>query len=177
MHVLQYIAVRAENSDEAMSEVDSKLTSWLSSWSGDIEAPSGVWYDWFVVGGGRFVEGDPYASSPNHIVSYAEDVEKFNELIEKAISNRVEEFNSYRKSLKEKDVDLETKLDSYTGEMQYDFELYPLKKMIDMLQGNWDCNSYFFDLEHDSTNTEHLRKKIAEGQEIDWFLVPVDFHF
>jgi hypothetical protein len=173
MHVLQYIAVKAEDSDEAMRRVEDTLQNWL----GRDETQTGVWYDWFVVGGGRFVEGNPYASSPNHIVSYAEDVEKFNELIEKAISNRVEEFNSYRKSLKEKDVDLETKLDSYTGEMQYDFELYPLKKMIDMLQGNWDFNSYFFDLEHDSTNTEHLRKKIAEGQEIDWFLVPVDFHF
>jgi hypothetical protein len=173
MHVLQYIAVRAEDSDEAMRRVEDTLQNWL----GRDETPTGVWYDWFVVGGGRFVEGNPYASSPNHIVSYAEDVEKFNELIEKAISNRVDEFNSYRKSLKEKGIDLETKLDSYTGEMQYDFELYPLKKMIDMLQGNWDDNSYFFDLEHDSTNTEHLRKTIAEGQEIDWFLVPVDFHF
>ena len=173
MHVLQYVAVKAQDSDEALKKVEDTFQHWL----GDFESPSGTWYDWFVVGGGRFVAGDPYASSPNHIVSYAEDVEKFNELVDKAISNRVEEFNSYRKSLKEKDVDLETKLDSYTGEMQYDFELYPLKKMIDMLQGNWDCNSYFFDLEHDSTNTEHFRKKIAEGQEIDWFLVPVDFHF
>lgn len=171
MHTLQYIAVRAENSDEAMSEVDSKLTSWL----GDTETPSGVWYDWFVVGGGRFVEGDPYTSSPNHIVSYAEDVEKFNELLEKVISNRIEEFNSYRKSLNEKGVELETKLDSYTGDMQYDFELYPLKKMIDMLQGDWDFNSYFFDLHHDSANLEHLRKSLAT--ENDWFLVPVDFHF
>jgi hypothetical protein len=172
MHVLQYIAVKAEDSDEAMRRVEHTLQSWL----GGDESPSGTWYDWFVVGGGRFVAGDPYASSPNHIVSYAEDVEKFNELVDKAISNRVDEFNSYRKSLKEKDVDLETKLDSYTGEMQYDFELYPLKKMIDMLQGNWDFNSYFFDLEHDSTNTEHFRKKVSEGG-IDWFLVPVDFHF
>lgn len=170
MHVLQYVAVKADDSDEAMTKVEDTFNRWL----GDFENPSGVWYDWFVVGGGRFVEGDPYSSSTNHIVSYAEDVEKFNELIAKAIENRVEEFNGYRKSLKEKDVDLETKLDSYTGEMQYDFELYPLKKMIDMLQGNWDFNSYFFDMEHDSTNTEHMRKKLSEG---DWYLVPVDFHF
>ena len=171
MHVLQYIAVKAEDSDEAMRRVEDTLQNWL----GRDESPTGTWYDWFVVGGGRFVEGNPYASSPNHIVSYAEDVEKFNELIEKAISNRVEEFNSYRKSLVEKGVDLETKLDSYTGEMQYDFELYPLKKMIDMLQGEWDWNSYFFDLNHDSINIEYLRKSLET--ENDWFLVPVDFHF
>lgn len=171
MHVLQYIAVKAENDDEALVIVEDTFQRWL----GDFENPSGTWYDWFVAGGGRFVEGDPYTSSPNHIVSYEKDVEKFNELIAKSIENRVEEFNSYRKSLVEKGVDLETKLDSYTGEMQYDFELYPLKKMIDMLQGNWDFNSYFFDLEHDSTNTEHLRNKLAT--ESDWFLVPVDFHF
>jgi hypothetical protein len=172
MHVLQYVAVKADDSDEALRNVEDTFQRWL----GDFESPSGTWYDWFVVGGGRFVEGDPYASSPNHIVSWNDDPAKFNKLIAEAIESRVREFNSYRKSLVEKGVDLETKLDSYTGEMQYDFELYPLKKMIDMLQGTWDFNSYFFDLEHDSTNTEHFRKKIAEG-ELDWFLVPVDFHF
>jgi hypothetical protein len=172
MHVLQYVAVKADNDDEAMRTVEDTFNRWL----GDFESPSGTWYDWFVVGGGRFVEGNPYESSPNHIVDYNKEPEKFNDKIREAIEYRVNEFNSYRKTLKEKDVDLETKLDSYTGEMQYDFELYPLKKMIDMLQGNWDYNSYFFDMQHDSTNTEHMREKIAEG-ETDWFLVPVDFHF
>lgn len=172
MHVLQYVAVKAENDDEAMSAVENTFNRWL----GDFESPSGVWYDWFVVGGGRFVEGDPYASSPNHIVEYSKQPEKFVELIQKALDNRLQEFKSYRDSFDKKVTDLDAKLDSYTGEMQYDFELYPLKKMIDMLQGNWDFNSYFFDMEHDSTNTDHMRKKIAEG-DTDWYLVPVDFHF
>jgi hypothetical protein len=169
MHVLQYIAVKANNSDEAMSDVEHKLTSWL----GSDDSPSGVWYDWFVVGGGRFVDGDPYQSSPNHIISFADDRQKFSDKLHEAIATRVAEFKSYRDLYNSKAVDLEAKLDSYTGTIQYDFDLFPLRKMIDMLQGEWDYNSYFFDIQNESTQTEHMEETLGDS----WYLVPVDFHF
>jgi hypothetical protein len=92
------------------------------------------------------------------------------------LSNRVEEFKAYREMYEQRDIDLNTKLDSYTGNMQYDMELYPLAKMIDMIQGKWDYNAYFFDIHHDSTNPEHMYKSIDIGNK-NWYLVPVDFHF
>jgi hypothetical protein len=55
-------------------------------------------------------------------------------------------------------------------------KLYTLGKMIDMVQGDWDFNSYFYDLENWSTNPVHMTKDRINNGTL-WFLVPVDFHF
>jgi hypothetical protein len=172
MHVLQHIAVVADNEDMAFRTVKDSLESEL----GDYESTTNSWFDWFVVGGGRFVEGNPYSDSTNNIISYDEAPAEYRLMVNDMISNRIEEFNSYRKSYGEKGIDLEAKLDNYKGVMNYDFELYPLKKMIDMIQGEWDYNAYFYDMHHASTNPEHMYKNIDLGNK-NWYIVPVDFHF
>ena len=103
MHVLQYIAVQAETDDEAMQLVESKLQDEMGGQDQYLS-----WYDWFVIGGGRFVDGDPYASSPNHIIS-SKDKDKFSETIDWATQARLEEFNSYRKMFDSKEIDLNAK--------------------------------------------------------------------
>jgi hypothetical protein len=172
MHVLQHIAVVADSQDEAFRTVKDSLESEL----GDYESTTNSWFDWFVAGGGRFVEGNPYADSTDSIILYDEAPVEYRDTIDKAIVSRMEEFNSYRKSYEEKGIDIEAKLDNYKGVMNYDFELYPLKKMIDMIQGEWDMNSYFYDMHHASTNPDHMYKNIDLGNK-NWYLVPVDFHF
>jgi hypothetical protein len=172
MHVLQHIAVVADSQDEAFRTVKDSLESEL----GDYESTTNSWFDWFVAGGGRFVEGDPYTDSTDSIILYDEAPAEYRDTIDKAIVSRMEEFNSYRKSYGEKGIDLEAKLDNYKGVMNYDFELYPLKKMIDMIQGEWDYNSYFYDMHHASTNPDHMYKNIDLGNK-NWYLVPVDFHY
>jgi hypothetical protein len=172
MHVLQHIAVVADSQDKAFRTVKYTLESEL----GDIESTTNSWFDWFVVGGGRFVEGNPYEESDNHVISYDEAPDEYKTTIDKMISNRIEEFNGYRKQFESKDIDLNAKLDNYKGVMNYDFELYPLKKMIDMIQGEWDYNAYFYDMHHASTNPEHMYKSIDLGNK-NWYAVPVDFHF
>jgi hypothetical protein len=64
-------------------------------------------------------------------------------------------------------------LDSYTGNTDYSMSLYPVAKCIDMLQGSWDFNSYFYDAETGSTNFQYMLDKLDES----WYLIPVDFHF
>jgi hypothetical protein len=172
MHVLQHIAVVADSQDEAFRTVKDSLESEL----GDYESTTNSWFDWFVVGGGRFVEGDPYADSTNSIISYDEDPKTFLKQVDVSIESRMAEFNGYRKMFDEKNIDLNDKLDNYKGVMNYDFELYPLKKMIDMIQGEWDMNSYFYDMHHASTNPDHMHKSIDLGNK-NWYAVPVDFHF
>lgn len=172
MHVLQYIAVKADNEDEAFRTVKDTLESEL----GNNEYSTNAWFDWFVVGGGRFVEGNPYAESTNSIISYDEAPAEYLAMVDSLISNRMDEFEAYRKHYNEKGVDIEAKLDNYRGVMNYDFELYPLKKMIDMIQGEWDMNSYFYDMHHASTNPEHMHKSLDLGNK-NWYAVPVDFHF
>jgi hypothetical protein len=175
MHVLQYIAVVAENNDEAFRTVKDGLESEL----GSNEYATNSWFDWFVTGGGRW---NPNPDSQyddddqSMIIPYDKAPAEYREMISSMITNRIEEFNNYRKSYNEKDIDIEAKLDNYKGVMNYDFELYPLKKMIDMIQGEWDMNSFFFEMHHASTHPEHLYKSIDLGNK-NWYAVPVDFHF
>jgi hypothetical protein len=174
MHVLQYIAVVADSQDEAFRTVKDTLESEL----GNNEFATNSWFDWFVAGGGRWNPNpdSQYADDQSMIISYEEAPLDYKSMIDNMISNRMDEFESYRKSYNEKGIDLEAKLDNYRGVMTYDFELYPLKKMIDMIQGEWDMNSYFYDMHHASTNPDHMNKNIDLGNK-NWYLVPVDFHF
>jgi hypothetical protein len=174
MHVLQHIAVIADSQDEAFRTVKDSLESEL----GNYDSTTNSWFDWFVAGGGRWNPNpdSQYADDQSMVISYDENPADYRETIDKAIISRMEEFNGYRKSYEEKGIDIEAKLDNYKGVMNYDFELYPLKKMIDMIQGEWDFNSYFYDMHHASTNPDHMYKSIDLGNK-NWYAVPVDFHF
>lgn len=171
MHVLQRIAVQADDKDHAFRSVKDYLETQM----GD-EYNYSSWYDWFVTGGGRWNpnEGSQYDDNDQSMtIAYAEEPEKFVSSINKAIESRIAEFNSYRQSFNDKGVDINAKLDSYDGNMDYSFELYDLYKMIDMMNGKWDYNSYFYDMTHESTNPKHMLDKVDDS----WYLVFVDFHF
>jgi hypothetical protein len=177
MHVLQWIAVQVDNQladpeQEAMQLVENKLQEEMGGQDQYLS-----WYDWFVIGGGRW-NPDPsnqYQSSSNMII-HSKDKDKFDEAIAWTKEARMEEFAGYRESFEKKNIDLNAKLDSYKGNMEYDHELYALAKMIDMYQGKWDFNSYYFDIYHDSTNPKHMQDDLDLNPEM-WYLVPVDFHF
>jgi hypothetical protein len=174
MHVLQHIAVIADSQDEAFRTVKDSLESEL----GNYDSTTNSWFDWFVAGGGRWNPNpdSQYADDQSMVISYKESPDEYKAMVDSMISNRVDEFNGYRKQFESKEVDLNAKLDNYKGVMQYDFELYPLGKMIDMIQGEWDYNSFFYDMHHASTNPEHMYKSIDLGNK-NWYAVPVDFHF
>jgi hypothetical protein len=174
MHVLQYIAVIADSNDEAFRTVKDTLESEL----GNSEYATNSWFDWFVAGGGRFNPNpdSQYQDDEATVISYDDNPAEYRAMIDSMISNRMDEFNGYRKMFEGKNIDLNNKLDNYTGVMNYDFELYPLKKMIDMIQGEWDYNAFFYDMHHASTNPEHMYKSIDLGNK-NWYIVPVDFHF
>lgn len=168
MHVLQYIAVRADDEDMAMRVAEDTLNSEM----GGNDYSYNSWYDWFVIGGGRFVDGDPYKSSPNYIISYKEHGrEGIQEKVDWAIEARKSEFAKYAK-----EIDYTTIpqiIYDYNGNTDYSMSLYGLSKCIDMLQGNWDFNSYFYDAETGSTNYQYMLDKLDDS----WYLIPVDFHF
>jgi hypothetical protein len=174
MHVLQRIAVQAEDKDEAFRIVKDTLEQEL----GNNEYSSNTWFDWFVTGGGRWnVNPDSqYEDDNNMTISYDEEPDKFLAQVALAIQSRVDEFNRYRQHFAEKNVDINAKLDSYDGSTDYSFDLYDLSKMIDMLQGKWDFNSYFFDMTSQSVNEKFMLESIDKGEK-NWYLVYVDFHF
>jgi hypothetical protein len=174
MHVLQRIAVQADDKDEAFARVKDTLEQEM----GSNEYSSSTWYDWFVTGGGRW-NANPdsqYEDDNNMTISYEEEPDKFISEVALAMQSRVDEFNRYRKYHDERAVDINAKLDSYDGSTDYSLDLYDLSMMIAMLQGRWNYNSYFFDMHNQSVNEKFMLESIDKGEK-NWYLVYVDFHF
>ena len=172
MHVLQYIAVKADTPEEAIDNVRFQLESMLGN-----DGSTTSWFDWFVTGGGRFnSNNDPYTDGATNMVVSSKDSEAFEKIIEESIEARLSEFRRYRAEWDRSNMNLDSYFDEFDGTMDYSMKLYSLGKMIDMVQGDWDFNSYFYDLESWSTNPVHMTKDRINDDGV-WFLVPVDFHF
>jgi hypothetical protein len=176
MHVLQWIAVEAESKDDAVIQVHEFLNT-----------EPGTWYDWFIVGGGRWnPEADDYKPSSNMVLGLEEDgLTAIHDKIDYCMSFRKKEFDRYRSEVDALVPTVSEYLDKYDPyEIDYSFTLYPLKKTIDMLHGVWDSNSYFFDMVAMSASPRWLRNKLNGTDTEDagsifesLYLVPVDFHF
>jgi hypothetical protein len=177
MHVLQYIAVEAGDKKIAYKAVEENLLS-----NPGPEGPFSSWFDWFVVGGGRWnnesgkITEDYAEGKTNMFISYDEDPEAFRNQIDKSMESRKVEFDSYAKCV---DSSFIHKIITEYNPRDFDFSLfqhfYPIKKIIDMVYGEWDFSSCFYDIVHDSTSPIHLLNSIDKGNK-NWFLVPVDFH-
>jgi hypothetical protein len=176
LHTLHWIAVEAEDRDEAVRTVDNNLESYMSG----NDAPS-TWYDWYIVGGGRWntAEGDDleeaYKTKSNMVISYKEDPNAFRAKIDNCLQQRVVDYNNYLAEVKESKVI--DKLDNYGGTMSYDYHFYALNALLRFQTGEWWHDSWFFDMVHDSTNATHILSKLDNNQGENIFLVPIDFHF
>ena len=172
MHVLQYIAVTADSPEEAIDNVRFQLESMLGN-----DGSTTSWFDWFVTGGGRFnADSEPYTDGATNMVVSSKDSEAFEKIVEESIETRLSEFRRYRLEWEQSNLNLSSYFDEYDGTMDYSMKLYSLSKMIDMAQGQWDFNSYFYDLDNWSTNPVHMTKDRINNGTV-WYLVPVDFHF
>jgi hypothetical protein len=177
MHTLQWIVIEADDEETAASTAERLLEEAM----GDSENPAS-WYDWFVVGGGRWNQmQDPYHNSTNMIISYDKDPNGFRAKIDKAIEYRVEEYNRLLDEVKQGDI--LAKLDNYGGAMSYDMAFYSLKNLIRFQSGDWFYDSAFFDFTAWSTNATHILSKLDNHDLVTpkvtsgMFLVPIDFHF
>jgi len=174
MHVLQWIAVEAEDKENALETAKRQLESLMGE-----EGSGSTWYDWFVAGGGRWNPNEASQYDDNDFSMVISAYEAGNDVItnkiNECIESRMREFADYRESHNKAEIDINAKLDTYTGIMDYSFDLYPLKKMIDMMNGEWYFNSYFYDLTSWSTNPKWITEKIEKDNK-EIFLVPIDFH-
>ena len=171
MHTLQWVIVEAEDIDTAAENAERLLQEAM----GDSESPSS-WYDWYVVGGGRWNEQqDPYNNSTNMIIAFEDNPNAFRAKIDECIQQRIEQYNEYLSEVKQ--MDIMAKFENYGGVMSYDYQLYPLARLIDYLQGAWNYDSRVYDLVHWSTNATHILSKIDNGLGKSFYLVPIDFHF
>ena len=173
MHVLQYAATQADSIEQAHANVKQYLETNL----GEHESYNN-WYDWFVVGGGRFSSSDdPYNNNYLADVAY-QDSHQFQEYLDTAHKWRWEEVERLEKEARELNL---TELLDNLQDFEHDHfgvanKLYPLKKLYDLAAGIWNYDSYFIDTINDSTNRKYMLQSIDKGAK-DWYIVPVDFHF
>ncbi len=173
MHVIQYIATQADDVDEAHRRVKDYLEGQLGS--GDTYT---AWFDWFVVGGGRWASNDdPYDDSFTGDVVHQSDP-KFEEYLDIAHKYRQEELSRYEEEARK--LNLIELLDNLQ-DFEFDHysvgsKLYPINQIYHLCMGTWNYNSYFFDMMTESSNRKYMREAIDKGDN-DWYLVPVDFHF
>jgi hypothetical protein len=176
MHVLQWVVVEADDVEDSVSVADAMLENAM----GHEDSPSS-WYDWYVVGGGRWNIADEedwksgYDTKTNMIISFEDNPNAFNAKIQELIQNRIDTYNEYHKEIEGKDV--MAMFDNYGGVMSYSHETYPLRNLLRFLDGDWFYDSKFYDLVHWSTNATHILSKIDKGLGENLFLVPIDFHF
>lgn len=175
MHTIQYIAVQADDQDLAFRTVKHHLESLMGN---DPEAPMNTWYDWFVTGGGRWsTSDDPYDDEyQNDVVS--QDSPKFQEYLDKAKEFRQTSLEEYVEQAKKVDVTktINDVVVSGGDDFRTGMELYPIKKIYDIAMGEWDYNSYYYDIMSESANMIHMLRSIENGAK-DWWLIPTDFHF
>jgi hypothetical protein len=180
MHVLQWIAILADDKEQALLTVQENLQTML----GEYESTTNTWFDWFVAGGGRWnmAEDDGHAEAyvegkTNLVVSAKDEPDLFKDRTDEAMQSRQEEFDRYAKDV---DPTILDKIITDYDPRDYDYSkfstIYPIKKMLDMAYGIWDFNSYFFDMENDTTVPKYMVEAIDKDPE-NWYLVPVDFHF
>lgn len=178
MHVLQWIAVQAEDKDQAYRVVQNTLEDMLNP-----DYQNG-WFDWFVVGGGRWnvSEGEDHIEAykegkTNMIIHAGTDPDRFEERILLSMESRKAEFDRYASDVKPELLDrVISNYNPRETDYSYFTDLYAIKKVIDMAYGEWDFNSYFYDMQNDTPTPKYTFEGIDNEPDV-WYLVPVDFHF
>lgn len=176
MHVIQQIAITATSAEEAADIVKSRFDEMYSESEG-----LGGWSDWYVVGGGRWNSNpaNQYQDSHNDVVSHNDSPNRFLELIDQSLTSRTQEMEYLKKHF---EVDVFTGLvdkfidGTFDDDDRFDMNSYYIKKAADMINGTWNSDSYFYDLQNHSTTPKYMFEDIDKGNK-NWYLVPVDFHF
>jgi hypothetical protein len=177
MHTLHWIAVEANDKDEAVANATSLLETAMGDGENYIS-----WYDWFVVGGGRWNSDEDeegimgsYVTKTNMVISYKEDPNAFRAKIDECIQQRMVDYKNYLAEVKESNV--LDKLENYGGTMTYDHHFYALNALLRFQMGEWSHDSWFYDFITDSSNATHILSKLDNNQGDNIYLVPIDFHF
>ena len=160
MHVLHWIAVEADSAEEAFENVSDTL----------LYTEGNKWWDWFDDElGGRWSDNDWCKIYQGKDIAIGLDHVKAN--------RKTEVERAFEK------IDLsefESQLSGYDGEdvvtNDYSMNLWRIKKVAELLSGDWNCDSYFYDMDYGNGTMADLLKRIESNPDKQ-FLVPIDFHF
>lgn len=187
MHTLHYIAVQAQDKQEAFDKV---VVSLLPNEDGHRLAD---WSDWHVVGGGRWSSNANkennlmagYNDDPTDVVGFSEDKKRFEEILTDISRYKAGAIN---RAIKEINTDkFISDLVDYASEggrpgNHFDgnklMNLYTIKEAAEMLMGGWIPDSGVYDLQEHIAEVTYLKERLDKPDLAPLqYLVPVDFHF
>jgi hypothetical protein len=180
MHTLHWIAIQADSKENAFGIVKDNL---LPNEDGYRLAD---WSDWHVVGGGRWNNvGDGYTDQDNMIVSYAENPDKFKEVLSDIKQVRINQMNNKLIKLDEAFDNLKSDIVDYISndckledKKQFDFSRWEIKEAISILNNEWIPDSSFYDNQEFTSSLQYLEERLDKPEKAALqYLVPVDFHF
>jgi hypothetical protein len=170
MHTIHFIGVKAQDKEDAFNIVEAEL---------GIENNFADWSDWHVVGGGRWnSNGSQYENDDSDVISYDEQPDKFNEVINQSKQWKLESFQWNMKNFKPDELMNAANEFLENGGMHKDIDnkfsmnYFYVKNIADTLAGFYSSDSHFYDLTNHSANMDYMLED-PKG----YFLVPVDFHF
>lgn len=183
MHTIHYIAVEAEDIQEAFDYVESELES---------EENFADWSDWFVVGGGRWniQEGEKWEAAyekdkSNMVISYAENPDLFKKTLAEIRKARMEEIRNSMANINMDKftsdmVDYISNNGSLPEDIKYgDLNSYYVLSAAKMIRDYYTPTSYFFDLvDWNGASIDCVEERIDNPDTaMRQYLVPVDFHY
>lgn len=173
MHSLHYWAVQAEDKQEAFGMVKDRLYN--EDGSNFVE-----WSDWHVVGGGRWSDSQ-YEDSSADVISYEEEPDKFNEIINRVKAWRVEEMNRCLSEIKPdrfiSDIVDYISNSGVPQEERFSMNNYFIQIATNLIQDQYISQSGFYDMEEYTAHMGYLQDRIDNPDtKMLQFLVPVDFH-
>lgn len=167
MHVLQCLAIEASSKMDAFHIVGNRL-----------EELSPHWSDWHTVGLGRWSER---ATDSRSVISYHQNRKDFEEKLAMTISARKGEMKALLKEVSEIGAEAGFFINAAnfvtTGHNKLvDISAYKIHSIAQLLLGDWNPRSCFYDLEIGSCSYDYLEDRIKKDPKKQ-YLVPVDFHF
>jgi len=179
MHTLHFLSVIADDQDSAFSEVLDYLQP-EEGWQ--------TWYDWFVIGGGRwsFPEEDnipassvnQYTHSAETIISMETHPETFLKYIELCENSILTEVEKIRDNSGKMISAFEKAIRDFSTTSHADFDLWEMKSAMKILSKTWCPDVNFFDVTNQTSDMRFIKESMFDKDVKDsLFLVPVDFHF
>ena len=168
MHVAQVMLIEADDLDGAMSEVQCRLED-SPEWSDHHSA----WGGHSFAGGyaGEFFGAD----AERDAIGYVADPALAENIIFEQLSKRKMEIDQLRERVAKSGYDpLNAEYDPEKG--KWDMDAYAMKRLITLLEDDWNSDSGIYDLQDWTASLVSFRKRVAVAPEKQ-FLVVVDFHF
>jgi hypothetical protein len=166
--------VEAETVEEAFDIVETNLNDSEPRWSDWHNANNAHTLNFAGRWEGQVFNTNPtneYGEEVNNYLQYSADPALAERVITEYLELRLNDIRSYQS----KAVDLTTfAYDPYST--KFDMDLWATKKLAQLLDDEWTCDTAIYDLENWTANLRSFVERVKTNPEKQW-LIPVDFHF